>query len=117
MRQWADPGRRGARARRLARRPRAPPGLIGPLPAFICRTCGVQYAPTDAPPPACPICQDERQYVGWNGQQWTTLDALHAEGRRNTLTPIEPGIVQIATVPPIAIGQCALLVVTPAGHR
>ncbi|MGY0488589.1 hypothetical protein [Streptomyces sp. WG-D5] len=28
----------------------------------ICRTCGVQYA---APRPDCPICLDERQYVGW----------------------------------------------------
>lgn len=54
--------------------------------------------------------------MGWNGQLWTTLDELRAEGRRTTLTPIEPGIVQIATLPAIAIGQCALLVVTPAGN-
>jgi glyoxylase-like metal-dependent hydrolase (beta-lactamase superfamily II) len=86
------------------------------VPAFICRTCGVQYAPGDAPPVACPICQDERQYVGWNGQQWTTLDELHADGRRNTLQDLEPGLTQIATQPPIAIGQRALLVQTPAGN-
>jgi glyoxylase-like metal-dependent hydrolase (beta-lactamase superfamily II) len=86
------------------------------VPAFICRTCGVQYAPTETPPAACPICEDERQYVGWNGQQWTTLDALIAEGRQNTVTEIEPGLLQIATLPPIAIGQRALLVQTPAGN-
>jgi len=76
----------------------------------------VQYAPTDAPPAECPICLDERQYVGWNGQQWTTLDDLKAEGRANTLQPIEPGLFQLATSPPIAIGQRALIVQTPAGN-
>ncbi|HEY3062386.1 MAG TPA: MBL fold metallo-hydrolase [Chloroflexota bacterium] len=86
------------------------------MPAFICRTCGVQYAPSDAPPAACPICEDERQYVGWNGQQWTTLDELRTEGRRNTADDIEPGLSQIATQPPIAIGQRALLVQTPGGN-
>jgi glyoxylase-like metal-dependent hydrolase (beta-lactamase superfamily II) len=86
------------------------------LPAFICRTCGVQYAPTDAPPPECPICLDERQYVGWNGQQWTTLDELAREGRKNSITDIEPGLAQVATQPQIAIGQRALLVQTPNGN-
>jgi len=76
----------------------------------------VQYAPTDQPPAECPICLDERQYVGWNGQQWTTLDELHAEGRKNTLSDIEPGLSQLATQPSIAIGQRALLVHTDAGN-
>jgi glyoxylase-like metal-dependent hydrolase (beta-lactamase superfamily II) len=84
--------------------------------AFICRTCGVQYAPSDSPPSRCPICEDERQYVGWNGQQWTTLDELVVEGRRNTIDELEPGLLQIATRPPIAIGQRALIAQTPAGN-
>lgn len=86
------------------------------MPAFICKTCGVQYAPTERPPERCPICEDERQYVGWNGQQWTTLDELRAEGRRNELREEEPGLVSIHTNPPIAIGQRALLVRTPQGN-
>src|SRR6266508_2058371 len=86
------------------------------MPAFICRTCGVQYAPSDSPPAACPICEDERQYVGWQGQQWTTLDELRAEGRHNTVQTLEPGLTQIATQPSIAIGQRALLVQTPNGN-
>jgi glyoxylase-like metal-dependent hydrolase (beta-lactamase superfamily II) len=86
------------------------------VPAFICRTCGVQYAPSDTPPSNCPICEDERQYVGWGGQQWTTLDDLRAEGRRNTFKDIEPGVTQIATQPSIAIAQRALLVQTPDGN-
>jgi glyoxylase-like metal-dependent hydrolase (beta-lactamase superfamily II) len=86
------------------------------MPAFICRTCGVQYAPSDQPPPRCPICEDERQYVGWQGQQWTTLDELRAEGRRNEVREEESGLYSVGTVPPIAIGQRALVVQTPHGN-
>jgi len=76
----------------------------------------VQYAPSESPPEHCPICADERQYVGWNGQQWTTLAELAAEGRHNTFEELEPGLFQIATRPPIAIGQRALVVQTPEGN-
>ena len=79
------------------------------MQAFICRTCGVQYAPSEAPPERCPICEDERQYVGWKGQQWTTLDELQKEGRRNEVEVLEEGLLQLATQPPVAIGQRALI--------
>jgi glyoxylase-like metal-dependent hydrolase (beta-lactamase superfamily II) len=84
--------------------------------AFICRTCGVQYAPSAAPPTHCPICEDERQYVGWQGQQWTTLQELSAEGRRNAIEQLEPGLLCVGTKPPIAIGQRALVAQTEAGN-
>ena len=83
---------------------------------YICKTCGVQYAPSDGPPPACVICDDERQYVPPQGQQWTTLDELRAEGRTNELREIEPGLTGIGTQPWFAIGQRALLAQTPAGN-
>jgi glyoxylase-like metal-dependent hydrolase (beta-lactamase superfamily II) len=86
------------------------------LTAFICRTCGVQYAPSTEAPQRCPICEDERQYVGWNGQQWTTLDELRAEGRRNEVVELEPGLLHVLTRPSIAIGQRALIAQTPAGN-
>jgi glyoxylase-like metal-dependent hydrolase (beta-lactamase superfamily II) len=76
----------------------------------------VQYAPTDQPPPRCPICEDERQYVGWQGQQWAPLEELQAEGRRNEVRQEEPGLYSVGTVPPIAIGQRALVVQTPHGN-
>ena len=41
---------------------------------FVCVTCGMQYAASERPPDGCPVCLDERQYVGHGGQQWTTLD-------------------------------------------
>jgi rubrerythrin len=54
-----------------------PTGSSGPARGcFICVTCGSQFAATDGPPHECPICLDERQYVGPNGQQWATLDEM-----------------------------------------
>ena len=40
---------------------------------WICKTCGTQFPASEQPPGGCPICLDERQYVGYNGQEWTTL--------------------------------------------
>ena len=86
------------------------------MPAYICVTCGVQQAPSEEPPAHCPICEDERQYVGWEGQRWTTLADMAAEGYRNELHEEELGLTSIGTVPSFAIAQRALLVQTPAGN-
>ena len=60
----------------------------------VCRTCGVQY-PEGVDLARCPICSDERQYVGWSGQRWTTLGELAADGHRGVLTEEEPGLLGI----------------------
>jgi hypothetical protein len=85
------------------------------MPKFICATCGTQFPESAAPPDACPICQDERQYVGWNGQQWTTLEELRAK-HTDTLRTEEPGLTGIGSTPRFAIGQRALLVQAPTGN-
>lgn len=82
---------------------------------FICLTCGVQFAAAEVPPQQCPICQDERQYVNWKGQQWTTLAALQKD-YHNIIKPVEPGLSGIGTCPGFAIGQRALLVQTAQGN-
>jgi hypothetical protein len=79
----------------------------------ICRTCGVQYG---APREDCPICLDERQYVGWDGQRWTNLAELRAAGHRGRVAPEGPGVTGVGASPPTAIGQRALLVRGPAGN-
>jgi hypothetical protein len=79
----------------------------------ICRTCGVQYG---AERPDCPICLDERQYVGWDGQQWTSLADLKAAGHKGVLEAEGDGITGIGAEPATAIGQRALLVGTPSGN-
>ena len=83
--------------------------------ALICRTCGTQFAPNAEPPAGCPICEDERQYVGYAGQTWTTLDELRRE-HTNRVEAIEPDLVGIGTVPAFAINQRALLVQTAEGN-
>jgi hypothetical protein len=83
--------------------------------AHVCVTCGVQMQATVGPPAHCPICEDERQYVGHGGQRWTTpaeLRATHAM----TLAPAEPGLQQIVVRPRFAIGQRPLLVQTSDGN-
>jgi hypothetical protein len=85
------------------------------LTAFICATCGAQYTPSAEPPAECAICADERQYVGWNGQRWTTSEELRAENRAD-IRAEEPGLTGIGSKPDFAIGQRALLVETAEGN-
>ncbi len=85
------------------------------MPHFICTTCGVQHAETEASPDRCAICEDERQYIGWGGQLWTTLDALQSD-HTNRIHTEEPGLMGIGTQPKFGIGQRALLVRSPGGN-
>jgi hypothetical protein len=90
-------------------------GENGVMPAWICATCAVQYPDTDEPPAHCPICEDERQYIGWGGQQWTTVTDLvshHVSELRNE----EPDLIGVGIEPRFGIGQRALLVRTPHGN-
>jgi hypothetical protein len=82
---------------------------------FICQTCGTQFAETASPPEHCPVCKDERQYIGWEGQKWTTLEDLRRD-HHNIVKPLEPGLTGIGSEPSFAIGQRALLVQTPEGN-
>ena len=75
----------------------------------------MQYAPSDAPPAACPVCEDERQYVPPGGQEWVTLGELR-NSSSNAWRVLEPGLYEIATTPAFAIGQRAQLLRTPAGN-
>jgi glyoxylase-like metal-dependent hydrolase (beta-lactamase superfamily II) len=85
------------------------------MTAFICMTCGVQHAESDAPPEHCPICEDERQYIGHSGQRWTTPGELQ-KGHHNRIDEVDANLTGIGSVPGFAIGQRALLVRTPNGN-
>jgi glyoxylase-like metal-dependent hydrolase (beta-lactamase superfamily II) len=82
---------------------------------YLCVTCGTQFSPADRPPEHCPICQDERQFVGLEGQQWTTLEKLQ-KSHRNTIYREGEGVWGVLTVPQFGIGQRALLVRTAQGN-
>jgi hypothetical protein len=85
------------------------------MPNFICVTCGTRFAATPVPPERCPVCEDPRQYVNVEGQQWTTMDELAAD-HHNIMRPQEPDLLGIGTGPSFAIGQRALLVRAPGGN-
>jgi glyoxylase-like metal-dependent hydrolase (beta-lactamase superfamily II) len=85
------------------------------MPIFLCTACGTSYPPAENPPPACPICEDERQYVPAGGQGWTTRDRL-ASSHTNAWRRHEPGLYSIHTVPAFAINQRAFLLQTPGGN-
>ncbi len=77
------------------------------MPLFTCFQCGAQFPEAAQPPACCPICEDERQFVHWGGQQWLTreeLAAAHAIVWRDDL-----GLVGFGLEPGFAIGQRALL--------
>jgi glyoxylase-like metal-dependent hydrolase (beta-lactamase superfamily II) len=82
---------------------------------FICVQCGTQFDATAKPPPRCLICEDERQFVHYGGQQWTTLERLAAD-HHNRCEEEAPQLLGISTEPEFAIGQRALLLQSPAGN-
>ena len=81
---------------------------------FVCATCGVQLAPSEQPPPACPVCEDPRQYVPETGQRWTTVTEL-ARDHTNTIRA-DGELTGIGTTPDFAIGQRALVVPSSEGN-
>jgi glyoxylase-like metal-dependent hydrolase (beta-lactamase superfamily II) len=85
------------------------------VPNYICSTCGVQYAESVLPPERCLVCEDERQYVGPEGQKWTTLKELQST-HRNRLDVEAPELISLVTEPRFAIGQRALHVRTSGGN-
>lgn len=82
---------------------------------YICVTCGTQYPASQNPPSACAICEDERQYIGHQGQLWTNLEALRGN-YGNGFKEIEPNLIELVTEPRFAIGQRALLVQSSQGN-
>lgn len=80
----------------------------------ICETCGTQHAASERAPATCRVCADERQYVGWQGQTWTTHEQLvqaHAQRIEE-----QDGLLGFGMTPGFAIDQRALVLPTDAGN-
>jgi hypothetical protein len=80
---------------------------------WICRTCAVEHA---AKVDVCAICADERQWVPAEGQLWTTLAELTADGHHAEIADLEPDLYAITATPSTGIGQQSKLVRTTAGN-
>ena len=85
------------------------------MESFLCVTCGTEYPPSEGAPAHCLICEDDRQYLPPQGQQWTTLAAEQGK-HHNSFTTIAPGITTIATEPKLGIGERAYLIETGQGN-
>ena len=83
--------------------------------AYLCVTCGTQFPESPKPPDHCAICEDERQYVGPDGQEWTTLERLRTT-HKNTIKKEEEHLYSINTEPKFGIGQRAFLIQTSRGN-
>ena len=78
------------------------------MPLWTCEQCGAQFPESGEPPLSCLVCEDERQFVNWQGQAWLAREELAKTSRlvwRDDL-----GIPGIGMEPSFAIGQRALLI-------
>lgn len=78
----------------------------------VCVTCGTQY-PEAEPMTECRVCRDERQYVGWAGQRWTTTAEIARE--HEIAFDDAAGVTTMALAPSFAIGNRALLIPQEGG--
>lgn len=74
----------------------------------------MQYAEAEQPPLHCPICVDDRQYVGWDGQKWATPGML--KKRYKLRIDEDCGLLGIGQPKGFAIPQRALLLPTDVGN-
>jgi len=79
----------------------------------ICVACGTQY-PSENPPKHCAICEDERQFVPADGQEWISLADLRCT-HHNRFFEEGERLWGIHTQPQFAIGQRALLLQNASG--
>jgi hypothetical protein len=85
------------------------------LSKSICATCGTQFPPDKPLPQLCPICDDDRQYINVNGQQWTSLENINQQFGLK-VTKRSESLYELKMVPDFAIGQRAFLILSPNGN-
>lgn len=81
----------------------------------ICTACGTQFPKNLAGIELCPVCTDDRQAVPEAGQSWTTLESL-SEHHSVIIKKLSEQLYELKMAPSFAIGQRALLVLTPQGN-
>ncbi|MBD2753238.1 MBL fold metallo-hydrolase [Spirosoma validum] len=81
----------------------------------ICATCGTQYPANKPLPELCPICNNDRQYIGDDGQVWTSLATL-AKDRTIRFSQVHENLYDLRITPAFAIGQRAFLILSESGN-
>jgi glyoxylase-like metal-dependent hydrolase (beta-lactamase superfamily II) len=85
------------------------------LKELICTTCGTQFPSGISLPQLCPICNDDRQYIGDSGQNWKEIDQLNKEYTVK-INKVNKRLYELKMVPDFAIGQRAFLVIADGGN-
>jgi len=85
------------------------------MTCFICTACGTQFSERFEPPQACPICEDDRQFVPQSGQEWTDMAAI-SRTHSVVWNQEAQGIHSLQISPAFAIGQRAFLIQGPDGN-
>jgi hypothetical protein len=83
------------------------------MPLWTCSQCGAQFPDSASPPSACLICEDERQFVNWNGQAFLSHGDMSRQHRLTWRDDL--GLTGLQIEPRFAIGQRALLLPEPDG--
>lgn len=85
------------------------------MTCHICTACGTQFAVSTEPPSACPVCEDDRQFVPSSGQAWTNMAEISSNHEIKWIE--EPkGIHSLQISPNFGIGQRAFLIEGPDGN-
>jgi len=80
-----------------------------------CCTCGTQYKAELSSPKFCPICNDDRQYLTEDGQNWTNSAEI-AANHEVLIRELSPTLFSFQVAPLFALGNRALLNLSPGGN-
>ena len=80
-----------------------------------CCTCGTQYKAALSSPEFCPVCNDDRQYLTEDGQSWTNSAEILAN-HQVLITELRPTLFSLQVTPLFALGNRALLTLSPGGN-
>ncbi|MBX5165267.1 MULTISPECIES: MBL fold metallo-hydrolase [unclassified Rhizobium] len=85
------------------------------MTCHICTACGTQFGESTEPPSACPVCEDDRQFVPPSGQAWTNM-AVIGSTHKILWTEEAKGLHSLQMSPEFGIGQRAFLIEGPDGN-
>ncbi|RWX08540.1 MBL fold metallo-hydrolase [Rhizobium hidalgonense] len=85
------------------------------MTCHICTACGTQFEESTEPPSACPVCEDDRQFVPPSGQAWTNMAEISSNHEIKWIEEAK-GIHSLQISPNFGIGQRAFLIEGPGGN-
>lgn len=85
------------------------------IKSTTCMACGTQYPENAELPRLCFICEDDRQYIPVQGQQWVSNEFL-GNNFNVHIQSLHSNLYELKILPSFAIGQRAFLICSPGGN-